>query len=76
VAAPTEAIDHVGKPIQEQCAVLITRNDVLSSITTTGDMVDGTSCSQRDMANEDSKPHFPSSIRDQDRSRNIIDLQQ
>jgi hypothetical protein len=76
VAAPTESIDDVGKPLTHQRAVLITRNDILSSITTTADMGDGTSCSRRDMTKEDSKLHFPSSIRDQDRSRNIIDLQQ
>jgi len=76
VAVPTEAIDDVGKPLTHQPAVLITRNDVLSSITTSGDMIDGTSYRRRDMAKKDSKPHFPSSIRDQDRSRNIIDLQQ
>ena len=76
VAAPTEVIDHVEKPIQEQRVVLINCNDVLPSITTTGGMVDVTSCSRRDMAKEDSRPHFPSNIRDQDCSRNIIDLQQ
>ncbi|MEK6786464.1 MAG: hypothetical protein AABY61_13375 [Nitrospirota bacterium] len=76
VAAPTEVIDHVEKPIQEQRVVLINRNDVLPSITTTGGMVDVTSCSRRDMAKEDSRPHFPSNIRDQDCSRNNIDLQQ
>ncbi|MBL8039323.1 MAG: hypothetical protein JNN16_17645 [Nitrospira sp.] len=63
MAAPTESIDDVGKPHTHQCAVLITRNDVLSSIATTGDMVDGASCSHRDMAKEDSKPHYRSSIR-------------
>ncbi|MBX3328692.1 MAG: hypothetical protein U0223_10190 [Nitrospira sp.] len=41
MAAPTEVIADVGKPIQEEPVVLINRNDVLPSIPTTDAMVGG-----------------------------------
>ena len=41
VAAPAEAVDHVGKPFQEQCAISIIEHDGLSGIAATRNMING-----------------------------------
>jgi hypothetical protein len=47
MTAPAEAIEDVGKPIEEQRAVLIIKHNVLAGIAVTGDMIDGTRIFER-----------------------------
>jgi hypothetical protein len=42
MAAPPKAINDVGQLLKEQGAVPVIRNNVLSGVAATGDMVDGT----------------------------------